>query len=335
MSSRAAKPTPRSLPSKTKAMAKAVVPDVVLEKGAEAAVALAEAGIGRRTGRILFHTANAFMDDKVTRLGAALAFYTTIAVAPLMVLAIAVAGFFFDQDDARKTVIGEIEHLAGSPASSAISAIQSPTATATGAIATVLAVGTMLFGALGVFQHMQDALNSIWRVKVPIERGWRVFLRRRIFSLATVIATGFLLMVSLVASALLSYLGAQAAHRFGLPVMMFQVLNNLLSLLVVTFLFAMIFKLLPDTPIRWRHVWLGALATGVLFTIGKSVLGFYLGRASVTSAYGAAGSLVALLLWCYYAAQIVFLGAEFTRVTAMSRGGRDFSSLTAQADRTT
>ena len=127
--------------------------------------------------------------------------------------------------------------------------------------------------------------------------------------------------------------GAQAVKRLGLPVFSLQIVDNLLSIAVITFLFAMIFKLLPDTPVRWRHVWLGALVTAVLFTVGKMALGFYLGRASVTSAYGAAGSLVALLLWCYYAAQIVFLGAEFTRVTSMSDGGRDFSPLEEKGER--
>lgn len=284
----------------------------------------------RRIAGILGRTGKAFFDDDISRLGAALAFYTTVAVAPLLVLAVAVAGFFFEKTEAREKVISEIAALAGTHAGEAIAsvqAVQSPTTATAGTTTTVIGVATLLFGAFGVFQHLQDALNSIWRVKPAPTTGWRAAVRRRLFSFATVIGTGFLLLVSLVASAVLSWLSAQAFARMHLSTLTLQTVNNLLSFSMLTFLFAMIFKLLPDTPVRWRNVWLGAIVTAFLFTVGKSVLGLYLGRASVTSGYGAARSLIVLLLWCYYAAQIVFLGAEFTRVTALSHGGRDFSAL--------
>ena len=277
----------------------------------------------RRIGRILARTGKAFFDDNVTRLGAALAFYTTVAVAPLLVLAIAVAGFFFEETEAREKVIGQIARLAGSQAGKAIEAVQavqSPVEATAGMTTTAVGIATLLFGAFGVFHHLQEALNSIWRVKPPATKGWWSFVRPRLFSFATVIGTGFLLLVSLVASAILSWFNAQAFARFQLPTLALQTVNNLLSFGMLTFLFAMIFKLLPDTPIRWRNVWLGAVVTALLFTIGKSVLGLYLGRASVTSGYGAARSLIVLLLWCYYAAQIVFLGAEFTQVYARRYG---------------
>lgn len=277
-------------------------------------------------------TGRAFFEDHITRLGAALAFYTTVAVAPLLVLAIAVAGFFFEETDAREKVIGEIASLAGTHAGKAIESVQSvrsPENALAGRTATAVGIATLVFGAFGVFHHLQDALNSIWRVKPPATKGWWSLVRARLFSFATVIGTGFLLLVSLVASALLSWLSAQAFARFELPALALQTVNNLLSFGMLTFLFAMIFKLLPDTEIQWNNVWLGALVTALLFTIGKSVLGLYLGRANVASGYGAASSLIVLLLWCYYAAQIVFLGAEFTRVTALSKGGRDFSALEA------
>jgi membrane protein len=289
-----------------------------------------DASMLRRTGRILARTGKAFFDDNISRLGAALAFYTTVAVAPLLVLAVAVAGFFFEEAEAREKVIGEISSLAGTHAGAAIEtvqAVQSPANATAGKTATALGIATLIFGAFGVFHHLQDALNSIWRVKPPATKGWWSFVRPRLFSFATVIGTGFLLLVSLVASAMLSWLSAQAFARFELPTFVLQTVNNLLSFGMLTFLFAMIFKLLPDTAIRWQDVWLGAVVTALLFTIGKSLLGLYLGRASVTSGYGAARSLIVLLLWCYYAAQIVFLGAEFTRVTALSKGGRDFSPL--------
>jgi membrane protein len=291
------------------------------------AAAAEQVGIVLRSGRILKKTAQAFVADNVTQLGAALAFYTTVAVAPLLVLVIALAGTVFASGDARREVIGEIQRLAGPQASAAVATVQSPTATSTGMFATLLGVATLIFGGLGVFTNLQNALNTIWRVPPKPSKSWWHFLQQRLFSLATVVATGFLLLVSLIASAVLSWLGTETVHRLGLPVVGLQVVNNVITFGVVTFLFATVFRLLPETPVRMRHVWIGAAMTALLFTAGKTVLGIYLSRASLTSAYGASGSLLVLLLWSYYAAQIVFLGAEFTRVTALSDGGRDFTPL--------
>ncbi len=280
-----------------------------------------------RTSGIVTRTIKAFSDDNITRLGAALAFYTTIAVAPLMVLAIAAAGILFDETTARERILAEISNLAGSPASAAIQSVQSPVTSNTGMIATALSALTLVFGAFGVFRHLQDALNSIWRVKAPEGKGWWWFAKRRLFSLATVLVTGFLLLVSLIASAAISWTESRMNGVFELPVVLIQIGNLVFSIGIVTLLFALIFRLLPDRAIPWRHVWLGAGVTAFLFTGGKTFLGIYLSRAELTSAYGAAGSLIVLLLWSYYAAQIVFLGAEFTRVATLSHGGRDFSPL--------
>ena len=299
-----------------------------------AAAAVEQVSILKRSGRILAKTAEAFIADNVTRLGAALAFYTTVAIAPLLVLTIALAGLVFTETDARQQVIGEIGRLAGSQASAAVAKVQSPaTTTTTGIFTTLLGLGTLIFGTLGVFIHLQNSFNAIWRVPPQPAESWWHFLQMRLFSLATVMATGFLLLVSLIASAMLSWLGAETGHRLGLPVLGLQIVNNVISFLVVTSLFALLFRLLPETPVRMRHVWLGAAVTALLFTVGKSVLGIYLGRTSLTSAYGAAGSLLVLLLWSYYAAQIVFLGAEFTRVTALSNGGRDFTPFAKPEER--
>jgi len=304
-----------------------------LPKGKEVLAAAAEqVGIIRRSGRILAKTIHAFASDNIVRLGAALAFYTTVAVAPLLVVAIAMAGTVFGAGEARQQIIGEIERLAGAQAGAAVAAVQSPGAATTGVFATLLGLGTILFGTLGVFNQLQDALNAIWRVPSKPLQGWGHFLKGRLFSLATVIVTGFLLLVSLVASAMLSWLGAQTAHRLELPVVGLELMNNAISFGVVTVLFALVFRLLPDTPVRMKHVWIGAAVTALLFTLGKTMLGYYLGRASLTTAYGAAGSLIVLLLWCYYAAQIVFFGAEFTRVTALSNGGRDFKPFAEPAE---
>jgi membrane protein len=296
------------------------------------AAAVEQVGIIRRSGRILAKTIHAFAMDNIARLGAALAFYTTVAVAPLLVLTIAMAGTVFGKNDARQQVLGEIERLAGAQAGAAVAAVHSPAAAA-GVLATLLGVGTMIFGILGVFNQLQDALNAIWRVPPKPTVGWWHFLRGRMFSLAMVIVTGFLLLVSLVASAMLSWLGAQTANRFNLPVFGLELVNNAISFGVVTGLFALVFRLLPDTKVKMKHVWIGAGVTALLFTLGKTLLGYYLGRASLTSAYGAAGSLLVLLLWSYYAAQIVFFGAEFTRVTALTNGGRDFTPFQDPAER--
>jgi membrane protein len=281
-----------------------------------------------RIPRLLWRTVREFFSDNVTRLGAALAFYTTIAIAPMLVLTVVIAGFFFGSEDAaRARVLGEIENLAGAQAGAAIRAVQSPEDTPSGRTAAVVGSVTLLFGAFGVFYHLQDALNAIWHVPPPRAINWWRTLLKRLFSLAMVLVTGFLLLVSLIASAFLSWLSAAALDDLGLPPLILQGVNLLLSLGMITLLLAVIFRLLPDTRVRWRHVWLGAAFTAVLFTAGKSALGFYLARAEVGSAYGAASSLIVLLLWCYYAAQIIFFGAEFTRVSDLSEGGRNFEKL--------
>ncbi len=289
-------------------------------------------GWGLRAIRILRRTAVAFLEDDVTRLGAALAFYTTIAVAPLMVLSVGLAGIFLDKTVARQTVVQEIRDVIGGPAAEAVAAIDRPLARPEGINATVIGGLTLLFGALGVFRHLQDALNSIWRARPPRLPFWAM-VRYRLSSMAVVLATGFLLLVSLILSAGLTWFATRAMNHFGVSALYFELGNTLLSFAVSAALFALLFKLLPDTKVPWRHVWLGAAVTALLFTVGKIVLSLYLARARITSVYGAAGSLVALLLWCYYASQIVFLGAEFTRVTALSRGGRDFSALEQPLER--
>jgi membrane protein len=308
-------------------MAKAA-PSAALPAPAE----LAHATLTRRVLCILKRTGQAFLDDNVTRLGAALAFYTTIAVAPLMVLSVAVAGFFLDENIARDTVVSEIRSVIGEPAAVAVASLDSPTDRPAGIAATAFGAATLVFGAFGVFRHLQDALNSIWRASPP-QLHFLALVKYRLSSLAVVLVTGFLLLVSLILSAALNFAAAQAFGQIGFSATWLELLNTGLSFCAVTVLFALVFKLLPDTRVPWRHVWLGSLVTAGLFTLGKSVLAFYLARATVASAYGAASSIIALLLWCYYAAQIVFLGAEFTRVTTLSNGGRDFAPLDKPLER--
>lgn len=290
------------------------------------------APLWQRTFRILGRTAHAYFSDNVPRLGAALAFYITIAVAPLLVLTLAVAGVLFDSAESRATVLREIEHLVGADGAEVVPVINPPAQEKGGVLATVVGSITLLFGALGVFRQLQGALNALSRVHAKPTAGVAQFLKTQLFSTATVLMTGFLLLVSLVLSAALSWFGMRTLGQLRLPGFLLEGVNLLLTFVFITVLFALIFKLLPNASIRWRHVWLGAAVTAALFSVGKTALGLYLGRASVTSAYGAASSVIALLLWCYYASQIVFLGAEFTRITSRSDGGRDFTPLETPAE---
>ena len=272
---------------------------------------------------LLWGTLVGFFGDKVPRLGAALAFYTTVAVSPLLVLAIAVAKIFFKDETARQHVLGEIEQLVGSSASQALAAVDPalPGEDAT-SVAAWVGIGTLMLGGLAVFIHLQDALNTIWRAPPVTGETWRETLKRRVFSFGAVIATGFIMLVSLTLSAALTWMGENARGWTEWPPGVWEVLNFALSFGVITYLFAILFKLLPDVYVRWRDVWTGAAVTALLFVGGKTLLALYLARTTVTSAYGAAGSAIVLLLWCYYAAQILFFGAEFTRVHAETDGGR-------------
>lgn len=260
-------------------------------------------------------TVSEWIDLGVSRMGAALAFYTLFAIAPLFVIVLAVAGLWFGEEAARRELFGQVSGLVGSEGGEAIQALVSaarkPT---TGAWATVIAVVTLFVGATSVFVQLQDALNSIWGVRRKPGRGLRNFIKDRLLSFALIVGIGFLLLVSLVLSAGLAALGNFMTGLLPAQEILWQWINFGVSFGVITLLFAMIFKVLPDVKIAWRDVWMGALLTAFLFNLGKYLLGLYLGRSSVTSAYGAAGSLVIVLLWVYYSAQILFFGAKFTQI---------------------
>ena len=267
------------------------------------------------TFALVKHTTTEWIDQGMSRMGAALAFYTLFAVAPLFVIVLALAGFWFGEEAARRELFSQVSGLVGSEGGEAIQALVSaarkPT---TGAWATVIAVVTLFVGATGVFVQLQDALNSIWGVRRKPGRGLRNFIKDRLLSFALIVGIGFLLLVSPVLSAGLSALGNFMSGLLPAQATLWQWINFGVSFGVITLLFAMIFKVLPDVKIVWRDVWIGALLTALLFNLGKYLLGLYLGRSSVTSAYGAAGSLVIVLLWVYYSAQILFFGAKFTQI---------------------
>lgn len=279
--------------------------------------------IFRRAWVLLSETALAYFNDKVPRLGAALAYYTAFAVTPLLVFAISLAALLFEEQDARERVLGEIQRLAGAQPAEAIQSLGASASTASSSVATALGLVSLLFGALGVFMQLQDALNTIWRAPEQPPEPWIQTVKRRLFSFATVLGTGFLLLASLILSAALNWLAENAAHRMNWPPQLMEAINIGVSFLVVAFLFAVIFKFLPDSPVRWRGALRGGVITALLFDTGKTGLGVYFAKSHVTSSYGVASSLILLLIWSYYTGQIVFIGAEFNRIYDLTHGGRD------------
>lgn len=273
---------------------------------------------------LLRATVKAWSDHRALRLGAALAFYTIFAIAPLFVIVLAIAGFWFGEEAARRQLFDQLYGLVGPQGGEAIQAVvASADRPKAGTWATLIAVVTLFIGATGVFVQLQDALNTIWQVRRQPGRGVRFFIKDRLLSFAMVLAIGFLLLVSLVVSAGLAAVGKFMSGLMPAEAIVWQGINFVISFGLIGLLFAMIFKVLPDVKIAWREVWLGAAFSALLFNLGKFGLGWYLGRSTVASAYGAAGSLVIILLWVYYSSQTLFLGAEFTRAYA-KRFGRPF-----------
>ena len=271
---------------------------------------------------LLKEAASNWVDNGAMRLSSSLAYYAIFSLAPLLVIVISMAGMVFGEDAARGQLSQEIATLAGKGAGEAIqSAVQSSAAQkSTGVLATVISTALLLFGASTVFAELKDALNSIWGVVVKPGRPFFTLLHDRFFSFSIVLAIGFLLLVSLIISVLLAALGFYMSGRFQLPPAVWQTWDFVISLAVVTGLFAMIFKLLPNVRLRWRDVWLGAVTTSLLFTLGKFVIGYYLATSSIASSFGAAGSVVLVLAWIYYSACILFFGAEITKGYARKFG---------------
>ena len=269
---------------------------------------------------LLKTTYNNWSDHHAPRLGASVAFYTLLSFAPLLVLTIAVIGLVFDQQKAQAGLIDQARQMIGARGADTVkSLLASAQKPSSGAIASVIAFVTLLFGASGVFSELRDALNIIWDAEPKNESGLMGMVKQRLFSFGMVLSVGFLLLVSLIISAALAFLGKFFSAMLPLPPFVFQVINFIVAFGVITVLFALLFKFVPARHIPWRDVRIGAVGTALLFTIGKFLLGLYLGKASVGSAYGAAGSLVAVIVWVYYSAQIFFFGAEFTRVHADAR----------------
>ena len=259
-------------------------------------------------------------EDRAQRMGAALAYYTIFALTPGLVIVMALAGVLLGPG-AESQIIGQIHELIGGQGAKAIEAtVRSARATPPSASEMVLVIVTLVFGLWGVFGELQDGLNTIWGVTPKPGRRIRDIVKERFLSFAMVVGTGFLLLVSLVLTAWLAAVSTYVSYLLPAPALALEALNTGLSLVVITGAFAVIFKLLPDVRIAWRDVWLGAAVTSLLFTAGKFLIGLYLGKSAVASAYGAAGSLVIIVVWVYYSAQILLFGAEFTKVWTKRRG---------------
>jgi membrane protein len=266
-------------------------------------------------------TASDWLEDDASRLAASLAYYSLLSLAPLLVIIVAIAGFFFGADAARGRIAGQLATVVGAePAAGIQSVLASAHSPSRGIVSMAVGIVTLFVGASGVFGELQSSLNQIWGVKPKPGGGIWGELRSRFLSFTMVLGVAFLLLISLVVSSLLSAIGTRFSHALPGGEALWQIVNFVFSLGSITVLFALIFKYIPDAEIKWRDVWLGAVVTAGLFTIGKVLLGLYLGKAAVGSSYGAAGSLIALVVWVYYAAQILFLGAEFTSVQARRNG---------------
>ncbi|HBY97286.1 MAG TPA: ribonuclease BN [Chloroflexi bacterium] len=272
---------------------------------------------------LLKETFSEWSEDKASRLAAALAYYTVFSLGPLLIVVIAIAGVVFGQEAARGQIVAQAQGLIGRSGAQAVQTIiQNARQPTSGIVATSIGIVTLLLGASGVFGQLQDALNTIWEVMPKPGRGLMGAITDRFVSFTMVLGIGFLLLVSLVLSAVLTGLATFFGDVLPIPGFVLQIVDFVVSFAVITLLFAMIYKVLPDVEIAWGDVWIGAAMTSLLFTIGKFLIGLYLGRSAVTSTYGAAGSLVVILLWVYYSAQILFFGAEFTQVHARRYGSR-------------
>jgi membrane protein len=270
--------------------------------------------------KMLKDTVLAFINDEALSRGAAIAFYTVTSIAPVLLIVIAIAGLAFGQEAAQNAITAQLSDLMGQQTAEVLqAAVANASSKSSGITATIIGIVTLLVTASGVFGEMQSALNAIWKAK---PKGTTVsrLIRAHAASLGLVVTLGFLLMVSLVVSTALTAFGnyLDAILPFGKIIL--TVLNVLVSLLLISCLFAAIYKVLPDRDLQWSDVVVGAVATAILFTIGKSLISWYIGSSAVASSFGAAGALIVLLLWVYYSAQIFLLGAEFTKVYATTRG---------------
>ncbi len=281
--------------------------------------------------KMLKDTVLAFINDEALSRGAAIAFYTVTSIAPVLLIVIAIAGLAFGRDAAQNAITEQLSGLMGQQTAEVLqTAVASAANKPSGVVATIVGIITLMVTASGVFGEMQTALNVIWKAK-PEGTTVSRLIRARAASLGLVAALGFLLMVSLVVSTVLTAFGNYLDSILPFGKVILTVLNVVVSLVLISFLFAAIYKVLPDRNLEWGDVVVGAIVTGVLFTIGKSLISWYIGSSAVASSFGAAGALIVLLLWVYYSAQIFLLGAEFTKVYANTHGSKQDAPVSVDA----
>jgi membrane protein len=270
---------------------------------------------GGRLSKVFRRALAGWWNDDVPRLGASLSYYTLFALAPILIVAIAIAGLAYGADAVRVEIVAQVQSLVGKEGGAAVKAMLEGASKPSNSIpATIVGVITFFLGATGAFLELQTALNAVWRVKPKQAQSFfRSLVQQRVISFALVVGVGFLLLTSLLVSAGLAAAYKYMGQMFPGVAIVWEAANVIVSLFVITLLFAMIYKVLPDVKLGWRDVWVGALVTAGLFTLGKFVIGLYLGTSTFASSYGAAGSVIVLLLWVYYTSQIVLLGAEFTK----------------------
>ncbi|EIT72215.1 MULTISPECIES: YihY/virulence factor BrkB family protein [Hydrocarboniphaga] len=274
----------------------------------------------KQIGRL---AAEGWVDDNASSMGAAIAYYTMLSLAPLLLIVITTAGLIFGEEAARGALFGELAELVGDNGAQAIQAILiSSSELGSGLISILIGLVTLFIGATTVFAELQSDLDRIWKAPVPKHGGVLGFLRKRLLSFGMILGIGFMLIVSLVASAAIAAVGTLWNQWLMGTETLLQVLNFFVGFAVITGLFALIYKLLPSVPIAWSDVGIGAAVTSLLFSAGKFLIGLYLGKAAISSSFGAAGTLVVVIVWVYYSAQIFLFGAEFTYHFARERGSR-------------
>lgn len=279
----------------------------------------------RAAWALVRQVANSWLDDYAMSMGAALSYYTLFSMAPLLLIVISVAGFFFGEDAARGQIVAQLRSVMGDAGANAVqdllTSVRQP---GQGVLATLIGVMLLLIGATTVFGELQDALDRIWRVPIRGHHtsGWLALVRTRVLSFGMVLAVGFLLMVSLVASTALEAIGQHWNLMLGGWYPLAVATNAVIAFALIAVMFALIYKIMPRARVLWRDVWIGAVFTALLFTLGKSLISLYIGRSGISSGFGAAGSLVVVLVWVYYSAQIFLIGAEFTWVYAHHFGSR-------------
>ncbi|MEP6583949.1 MAG: YihY/virulence factor BrkB family protein [Ginsengibacter sp.] len=272
--------------------------------------------------KVLKKCIKGFSDDKVPKLSASLAYYTVFSLAPLLIVILYICGIFFGRDAIEGSIYGQMQSFVGKDAALQIQdMIKNASLSGGGTVAITIGIITLLIGATTVFAEIQDSINTIWGLKRKPKAGWKVLVKTRLLSFGVIGSLGFLLLVSLGVTAIVESLSDKLVKHFpGIAVPAFYIINLVITMAVVTTLFAVIFKVLPDAKIKWKDVWAGAIATAILFMVGKFAITLYISKSNIGSTYGTAGSFVVLLVWVYYSSFILYFGAEFTKAWAVKFG---------------